>query len=64
MIIDRQHDPKIILAISTSSRYRAKTVSILKRKPKAANKIVHLNRVILPLKLINCFLHSAGICFS
>ena len=42
----------------------ANTVSILNRKPKDANKIVHLKSVILPLRLINCFFHSGGICFS
>ena len=42
----------------------AKTVSILNRKPNEANKIVHLRSVILPLKFINCFFHSGGICFS
>ena len=30
----------------------------------APNIIDHLNKVILPLKLINCFCHSGGTCFS
>jgi hypothetical protein len=64
MIIDKQHDPKIILATKSSSKYRAKTVSILKRKPKDAKRIVHLNKVIRPLRFINCFFHSGGMCFS
>ena len=55
IIIDKQHDPKINLATIKLSRYKAKTVNMLKRNPKAANKIVHLKRVILPLKFINCF---------
>ena len=64
IIIDRQHEPKITLAVNTSSRYKAKTVNILNKKPKAANLIVHLKTEIQLLKLINCFFHSGGICFS
>ena len=47
-----------------SSKYKANTVNILKRNPNEAKSIVHLKRVILPLRLINCFFHSGGICFS
>ena len=38
--------------------------NMLNKKPNAANNIVHLKRVILPLRLMNCFFHSGGICFS
>ena len=57
IIIDRQHDPKITLAKNKVSKYNANTVSILNKKPKAANIIVHLRIDILLLKLINCFFH-------
>ena len=62
--IDKQHEPKIIQAKKTSSKYRAKTVNILNKNPNEANIIVHLIIVILLLKFINCFFHSGGICFS
>ena len=55
IIIDKQHEPKITLATKIVFKYKAKTVSILNKKPKAANKIVHFKSVILPLKLMNCF---------
>ena len=29
-----------------------------------AGNVASLNKVILPLKFINCFFHSGGICFS
>ena len=61
--MDKQQDPKITLARKTSSKYSANTVSILNKKPNAANNIVHLKRVILPLRFINCFFHSGGMCF-
>ena len=64
IIIDKQQEPKITLAIKTSSKYNAKTVNILNKNPKAANKIVHLKRLILELKFKNCFFHSGGMCFS
>ena len=64
IIIDKQHDPKITLAKKTSSKYRANTVNILNKKPNAPNIIDHLSKVILPLKLINCFFHSLGTWFS
>ena len=63
-IIDKQQDPKITRAKKTSSRYKANTVNMLKRNPNEAKSIVHLKRVILPLRLMNCFFHSGGICFS
>ena len=62
--MDKQQDPNITLAKNSLSKYNPKTVSILNKNPKAANKIVHLNKVILVLRLINCFFHSGGICFS
>ena len=58
MIIDKQHDPKITLAKKTSSKYNANTVNMLNKKPNAANNIVHLKSVILPLKFINCFFYK------
>ena len=64
IIIDKQQDPNITRAKTNSSKYKANTVNILKRNPNEAKSIVHLKRVILPLKLMNCFFHSGGICFS
>ena len=63
-IIDKQHDPKITLAIKILSRYKPKTVSILNKKPNAPNIIANLITLILAFKLINCFFHSGGVCFS
>ena len=64
IIIDKQQDPKITLAINSSSKYRANTVNMLNKKPKAANNIVHLKIEIRLLKFKNCFCHSGGTCFS
>jgi ribosomal protein L23 len=55
IIIDKQQEPKINLAIKTSFKYRPNTVNILNKKPNAANMIVQRSSVIRPLKLMNCF---------
>ena len=53
IIIDRQQDPKIILATNILSKYKANTVSILNKKPKAENIIVSFKTPILSFKFIN-----------
>ena len=53
IIIDKQQVPNISLAKKTSSKYKAKTVNMLNKKPNAANIIVHLIIVILLLKFMN-----------
>ena len=47
IIIDKQQDPKIILATNIFSRYSAKTVNILNKNPNAENIIVYFKTFIL-----------------
>ena len=63
-IKDKQHEPKMNLAKNRLSKYRAKTVIILNKKPKLANPRVNFIHLTLSFKFISCFSHSGGICFS
>ena len=51
--MDRQQDAKINLAINKVSKYRAKTVSILNKKPNAANIMQYLITTILLSKFMS-----------
>ena len=62
--MERQQEANIILAEKTSFKYKAKTVPILNKKPKAANNIENFSTLILLLRLINWLFHSGGVCFS
>ena len=64
IIIDKQQEPNINLAISKLSKYRANTVSILNKKPNAANIMQYFITTILLSKFINWAFHSGGVCFS
>jgi hypothetical protein len=52
-----QQDTKIILATYKLLRYRANTITILKKNPNAANIIVYFAILILLCRFENCFSH-------
>ena len=64
IIIHKQQAANINLANNKISRYNAKTVSMLNKKPKLAKPIVYFSKFVLPFRLCNCFSHSGGIFFE